>query len=241
MPNQQFRFKQFTIAQDNTAMKVGTDGVVLGAWANIKDAERILDVGTGTGLIAIMLAQRSNALVDAVEIDSASAKQAKENVKISPWGERVFIHEESFQDFSAKTKNRYDLIVSNPPYFVNSYKSDTMARTIARHNDLLPHVALLEGISKILTKTGRFAGIFPYVEGNIFVAMAANYGLFCNKRVNVLGKKGGSVKRLLLEFSHIKEKLTEETLAIRCNDKGFSPEYIDLTKDFYLAFKKMTD
>lgn len=236
MPNQYFRFKQFAIRQENSAMKVGTDGVLLGAWANICEAKRILDVGTGTGLIALMMAQRSNAIVDAVEIDEPSANQAKENVKSSRWSDRVTVYQEAFQDFAKKSTQKYDLIVSNPPYFMQSLKSPEVARTVARHTDQLPYSDLLDGISKLLVKGGRFAGIFPYVEGNVFVAEASVYGLYCNKRVSVLGKTQGAIKRIMLEFSQERLPLVQERLAIRDIDSEYTTEYINLTKDFYLAF-----
>ena len=236
MPNQYFRFKQFTVVQEKAAMKVGTDGVMLGAWASISDANRILDIGSGTGLIALMLAQRCNATIDAVEIDEPSAQQAKENVASSEWSDRVNVICSSFQHFARDANEKYDLIVSNPPYFVNSLKSPEVARTVARHNELLPHDELIEGINTLLAETGKFAGIFPYIEGNIFVVKAANYGLFCTKRVNVLGKVRGPVKRLLLEFERKPKALVEETFCIRGDNSEYTVEYIQLTKDFYLAF-----
>ncbi len=237
MPNNYFKFKQFTILQEKSAMKVGTDGVLLGAWADIGEAKAILDIGTGTGLIAIMLAQRSGATIDAVEIDSMSALQAKENVSSCSWAGRITVVNKSFQDFYANCSKRYDLIVSNPPYFIKSHKSPSAERSVARHTDELPYDDLLKGVVELLTQQGRFAGIFPYVEGNIFIAKAATHGLYCNKRVNVLGKKNGSIKRLLLEFGRSKQPLTESSLAIRCDKEGYTPEYKELTEEFYLNIK----
>jgi tRNA1Val (adenine37-N6)-methyltransferase len=236
MPNQFFRFKQFAVRQERSAMKVGTDGVLLGAWANIGNTKRVLDVGTGTGLIALMIAQRSAALIDAVEIDENSALQAIENVKSSRWSERIKVYNKSFQDFTSETINRYDLIVSNPPYFVNSLKSEEVARMVARHNEQLSHSELLYGVSKLLTDHGRFVGIFPYVEGNIFVAEASKYGLFCISRVSIHGKVNGPIKRVMLNFSRHKQPLEESVLSIRGFDSEYTPEYVQLTKDFYLAF-----
>jgi len=217
-------------------MKVGTDGVLLGAWVNIDSVKNILDVGTGTGLIALMIAQRSSALIDAVEIDELSSQQALENVENSPWKDRITIFNESFQSFALKETKKYNLIVSNPPYFIKSLKSPELARTTARHTELLPHEDLLNGICKLLEANGRFAGIFPYLEGNIFTAKAANYGLYCQKRVNILGKEKQPPKRLLLEFCQEKKGLEESELIIRNSDDTFSEKYKLLTKDFYLAF-----
>jgi tRNA1Val (adenine37-N6)-methyltransferase len=237
MPNNHFRFKQFLVKQDQTAMKVGTDGVLLGAWVDICGATHILDVGTGTGLIALMLAQRAkNSIIDAVEIDEQSALQAKENVSSSKWSDRIVVFNSSFQQFASEAARKYELIVSNPPYFIKSLKSESIARTVARHNELLSHSDLLQGINKLLTDDGRFVGIFPYVEGNVFVALASNYGLFCTRRVHVIGKEKGIVKRLLLEFCKNKLPIAEDNITIRCQNDEFTQEYITLTKDFYLAF-----
>ena len=236
MPSQYFRFKQFAIRQERVAMKVGTDGVMLGAWADTSHATSILDVGTGTGLIALMLAQRTDAAVDAVEIDEPSAQQALENVNSSRWKDRIAIHCKSFQQFANETSKRYDLIVSNPPYFIKSLKSEEVARTVARHNDLLPHSELLNGICTLLSPSGRFAGIFPYVEGNVFVALAATFGLYCTKRVSVFGKDKGSIKRLMLEFGREKLPVEEYSISVRASNGEYTPDYIQLTKSFYLAF-----
>ncbi|HOP04611.1 MAG TPA: methyltransferase [Tenuifilaceae bacterium] len=236
MANNFFRFKQFTVRQENAAMKVGTDGVLLGAWADTTDANTILDIGTGTGLIAIMLAQRSQAKIDAVEIDTPSFYQAKDNIAKCPWSNRISLFNISFQDFSKQHRGTYDLIVSNPPYFIKSLKSTETSRNSARHNEELPQDDLVEGVNQLLTNEGTFSAIFPYIEGNIFVAKAAAKGLFCSKRVNVTGKQGTGVKRLLLEFSKRKFPYEESELTIRNVDDGFTPEYKLLTKDFYLAF-----
>jgi tRNA1Val (adenine37-N6)-methyltransferase len=236
MSNQYFRFKQFAVRQENAAMKVGTDGVLLGAWANVDNAKRILDIGTGTGLIAMMLAQRSDAPIDAVEIDEPSYLQAKYNVSCCSWGNRILLFNESFQDFAQRATQKYDLIVSNPPYFIKSLKSPEQSRTAARHSEMLSQEDLLIGIERTISENGRFVGVFPFVEGNIFTAKASNYGLFCAKRVTILGKEKQPPKRLLLEFCRQKSKLEESTLTIRKLDDSFTNEYKRLTKDFYLAF-----
>lgn len=236
MGNPYFRFKQFTIFQDHSAMKVGTDGVLLGAWADVVHAQTILDIGTGTGIIALMLAQRSNALIEAVEIDQGAARQAQDNIDKSPWANRVTVYHSAFQDFAQRANKTYDLIVSNPPYFVQSLPSPQLERTVARHNELLPHHELLEGINLLLSPNGRFVGIFPYVEGNVFVALATQYALFCTKRLNVAGKEGAPVKRLVLEFSRSSQPLEEVDFSIRNSQGEYSEEYVELTKDFYLGF-----
>lgn len=236
MANNFFRFKQFTVRQEKSVMKVGTDGVLLGAWADVSGAKLILDVGTGSGLIALMFAQRSSAKVDAVEIDEPSFIQAKENVSKCPWSERITLYHQSFQSFAKSAERKYDLIVSNPPYFIKSLQPTEAARAAARHADELPQADLVSGVNDLLEPNGRFAAIFPYVEGNIFVARAAASGLYCCKRVNVIGKQGTGTKRLLLEFRKEKLPVDESELTIRDINDGFTNEYRLLTKDFYLAF-----
>lgn len=237
MPNTYFKFKQFTISQTHAAMKVGTDGVLLGAWADIANANRILDIGTGTGVIALMLAQRNaTALIDAIEIDTPSAKQAELNAEKSPWHGRVSIINKSFQDFVAESSHKYDLIVSNPPYFDQSLKSPFEHRTLTRHNDTLPYDELLKGIASLLAVNGKFCGVFPYTEGNVFVAKAASYGLFCNKRLNIQSKPNRNTLRMLIQLEMEKKPIEESTLCIHNSEGNYTDEYKQLTADFYLAF-----
>ena len=205
MPNDYFKFKQFIIHQDKCAMKVGTDGVLLGAWADCENAKSILDIGAGTGLISLMLAQRSIAKIEAVEIDEVACVQAKENIKKSLWNDRIEIINKSFQDFSKSTNEKYDLIVSNPPYFQNSLYAPDEKRTDARHNSNLKLDDLLNGALKLLPEKGKLSIILSYLEGALFILKAAENGLFCVRQTKVLPKPDREPKRLLLEF--MKEKL----------------------------------
>jgi tRNA1Val (adenine37-N6)-methyltransferase len=237
MGNDYFKFKQFTIYQDKCAMKVGTDGVLLGAWANVEKADRILDIGTGTGLIALMMAQRSNATIDAVEIDSNACEQVLENVNQSPWSDRIKIIHQSFQDFATETKTKYDLIVSNPPYFQNALTTPLEKRTKARHNTDLQLADILTGALHCLSDSGTLSLILPYIEGSLFIVKAAEQGLYCVRKTNVLPKPGRKPKRLLLEFKKIKKPFTEQQLVIELNKRHeYSDDYKNLTKDFYLKF-----
>jgi tRNA1Val (adenine37-N6)-methyltransferase len=232
------RFKQFTILQEKTAMKVGTDGVLLGAWASVDNAARILDVGTGTGLIALMLAQRnSSAAIDAVEVEQNAYEQATENVQNSPWASRINVIHSDFGAFSQQAQQQYNLIVSNPPYFSSSLLPPDAQRTAARHTTELSHHELLENSLRLLTPHGTLSVILPYVEGNIFIALAANAGLRCCRKTNVATRKGSVTKRLLLEFSREQKKIQENTLYIRDAEKdSFTCQYKELTKEFYLKF-----
>ena len=215
-------------------MKVGIDGVLLGAWTQVEDAQNILDVGTGTGLISLMLAQRSNAIITGIDIESGAIDQAKENVANSPWSHRINILGQSFQDFTKTTNLLFDLIVSNPPYFINSLKAPLESRSTARHTDSLTHAELIENASRILTPTGRICLILPVNEGVECIRFAESKGLFCSKRVNVYPKRDGEVKRLLLEFKMQKSETEISDLVVEESRHQYSAEFINLAKDYYL-------
>lgn len=242
-----FRFKQFEVVQENSAMKVGTDGVLLGSWVGVRgDERRILDIGTGTGLIALMMAQRcKHACVDAVEIEPLAAAEATFNARNSQFNGRIEVFKDTFQEFAHRShenlKDKYDLIVSNPPYFNGTYKSVQAERTAARHAELLNSDDLISGVLKVINRqNGRFAAVFPYEVGAVFVAKAAVAGLYCNRITNVSSKKGRSVKRILAEFSMVKTPLEQSDLAVEEASQTcvvcYTDAYKDLTRDFYLKF-----
>lgn len=237
MANNYFQFKQFKINQEGSAMKVGTDGVLLGAWANINEASSLLDIGTGTGLIAIMLAQRTgrNSRIDAVEIDGLSYQQAVDNFDDCPWSDQLNIFHASFQDFVANTNEKYDCIVSNPPYFINSLKAKGESRTQARHTDGLPFEDLIEGAKNLLNPHGKFSLILPVEEGDYFIRLARLAGFCLSKRIEVLPNPGKMAKRLLIELTLANSSTIESQLCVENGQRHvYSPEYIELCKDFYL-------
>ncbi len=237
MPNDYFKFKQFTVYQNKCAMKVGTDGVLLGAWANCENARNILDIGTGTGIIALMLAQRSRAKIDAIEVDKTAGIQARENVEKSPWTSRINIINQSFQNYTNITKSKFDLIVTNPPYFQNSLLAPNDKRAVARHNSNLELDDIINGTNKMLTDNGILSIILPYLEGAMFILKASEKELFCNRQTKVLPKPNHEPKRLLLEFTKKKKPLIEQEIIIELNKRHeYSEAYKNLTKDFYLAF-----
>lgn len=234
MANTFFRFKQFTVHQDRCAMKVGTDGVLLGAWVPCVNAGRVLDIGTGTGLIALMLAQRSEALIDAVEIDADAAEQAKENVQNSPWADRIKIYSDSFQNYVAASFQKYDLIVSNPPFFVDSLKSPKERRSNARHTDSLTFQDIVLGSRSLLQDEGTLAVILPIVESESFVACALENGFFLHSQIVVLPKPDTAAKRYLMTFG-MREKETEYgDIVVEIARHHYSESFKCLTKDFYL-------
>lgn len=232
-----FQFKQFTIHQDQCAMKVGTDGVLLGAWTDCGTTQRILDIGTGTGLIALMLAQRSKAFIDAIEIDEAAVLQAKQNVADSPWTERIQIIHLPFQDFSNTQRNSYDLIISNPPYFENSLKSPSASRTTARHTDSLTSLEIISACKKLLHDKGKLSLILPIQESVACIVKATEFGLYCQRKTAVIPRKGTAAKRMLLCFGFDSCVCQESELLIETDSRHqHSEEYMELTKDYYLKF-----
>ena len=216
-------------------MKVGVDGVLIGAWAMVENAGEILDIGTGSGLIALMLAQRSKAHITAIDIDQQAVLQATENVQNSQWEHRITVLNTSFQEFALNSTGQYDLIVSNPPFFVNSLKTPVESRTVARHTDTLTHEELIENALKLLTPTGRICLILPVKEGLKCIEFAENNNLFCTKQVTVYPKPNAEAKRLLLEFGMLKSDRVIDNLLIESEVRHeYSPEFSELVRDFYL-------
>lgn len=229
-----FHFKQFSVAHDRCVHKVGTDAVLLGAWVNVDSARRVLDVGTGSGVIALMLAQRAanDVAIDAVEIDSTDAAQAVENVNASPWAEKISVHQLPIQEF--RPGGSYDLIVSNPPYFVNSHLPPERRRTRARHTEDLTFDLLLTCATSLMKKTGRLAVVLPPVEGEQFSALATGKGLYAVRRCAFRSRAHKAVERFLMEFSYEEKEMVEESLTLYAEGDTWSDEYRALTGAFYL-------
>ncbi|WP_437397223.1 tRNA1(Val) (adenine(37)-N6)-methyltransferase [Flagellimonas lutimaris] len=231
-----FIFKEFTIHQDQCAMKVGTDGVLLGAWASLdKQPEFILDIGTGTGLIALQLAQRSSAeVIDAIELDDNAYEQCVVNFEASPWGDRLFCYHAGFDEFVDEMDDKYDLIVSNPPFYAEDVASADPSRDKARQSSSLPFDELVQGVSQFLTKNGIFAVILPYKEEGRFTELAQKVGLFPNRITRVKGNLETNFKRSLMEFSFHKNEPIIDTLVIEKGRHQYTKEYVELTQAFYL-------
>ena len=232
-----FQFKQFAIEQDRCAMKIGTDGVLLGAWAPIDNHPfSILDIGTGTGIIALMLAQRSAAQqIDALEIDEAAYEQATDNFENSPWNDRLFCFHAGLDEFIEEPEDEYDLIVSNPPFYSEDYKTENESRDLARFQDAMPFEQLLEAADLLLSEHGIFAVIIPFKEEENFIALANEFELYPLKITRVKGTPTTEIKRSLLSFGRNKTTdLPIDELVIETARHVYTPEYIELTKDFYL-------
>jgi tRNA1Val (adenine37-N6)-methyltransferase len=232
-----FQFKQFSVNQDQTAMKIGTDGVLLGAWAPIENNPKsVLDIGTGTGIIALMLAQRSEAeQIDALEIDESAYEQAVENFENSPWGDRLFCFHAGLDEFVDDPEDEYDLIVSNPPFFSEDYRSDNEQRDLARFQEAMPFEELVEAADLLLSENGIFSVIIPFNEEDRFIELCAEVELFPIKITRVKGTKNTKIIRSLLAFKRYElAVLTADELVIEISRHEYTPEYISLTKDFYL-------
>ena len=232
-----FRFKQFEVYQDQCAMKVTTDGVLLGAWSDAGQSCMALDIGTGTGVIAMMLAQRNPKLfVDAIEIDEPAYLQAAANVSNSIFANRIQVYQDAVQHFTSTSSQQYDLIISNPPYFTCGTPAENPTKANVRHTLQLSHEALLISVNQLLTKDGHFDVILPYIEGIRMIENASKYRLFPAHITEVHPKTHKPVERLLIRLDYKKGEITKDRLIIHDSDnpKDYSDAFIALTKDFYL-------
>jgi|SRR6218665_452963 len=231
-----FQFKQFTIQQDRCAMKVGTDGVLLGAWCPVENHPfSVLDIGAGTGILSLMLAQRSQAeQIDALEIDENAYEQCVDNFENSPWGDRLFCFHAGLDEFMDEPEDLYDIIISNPPFYGEDYKTENEQRDLARFQDALPFEDLVEAAHLLLSENGIFAVIIPFKEEEKFISLAQDFDLHPFKITRVKGTPTTEIKRSLLAFSFTEKEIIENELIIETARHQYTEEYIALTKDFYL-------
>jgi len=236
MSTKPFQCKEFTILQDKTAMKVGTDGVLLGASAELNEnLKSILDIGTGTGLIALQIAQRIDCeTIDALEIESNAFEQAVENFENSDWRDRLFCYHTSLQEFANEIEEKYDLIISNPPYYNDTFKNIENKRALARHTVTLSFNALLSSSAKLLSEFGTCAFIVPYKEEDVFIKIAKDNKLFPQRITRVRGNINTNFKRSLLQFSFSNLNPAIDELAIEIERHVFTEKYKNLVKDFYI-------
>ena len=231
-----FKFKEFSVNQDQCAMKIGTDAVLLGAWASLEtNPFAILDIGAGTGVLGLMLAQRSHAeVIDAIEIDDDAYEQCVDNFELSPWGDRLFCYHASLEEFAEEIDDEYDLIICNPPFYAEDYKTENESRDLARFQDAMPFNHLLESISILLSPEGSFNVIIPFNEEENFIKLANNFLLFPNRICRVKGNPETEIKRSMLAFSFRESETTTTDLIIETERHQYTQDYINLTKDFYL-------
>jgi tRNA1Val (adenine37-N6)-methyltransferase len=229
------------VQQDKCAMKIGTDAVILGAWTSIKNHPfSILDIGAGTGILSLMLAQRSyTETIDAIEIDNDAYEQCVHNFEESPWGDRLFCYHASLEEFVEEIEDQYHLIICNPPFYSENYKTESSTRDLARFQDAMPFNHLIESVSKLLSESGLFSVIIPFKEEAHFMSFASKHNLFPNRILHVKGNPSSEIKRSLLEFSFRKPNcypndIVISELIIETERHQYTQDYINLTKEFYL-------
>ncbi|PWC09851.1 SAM-dependent methyltransferase [Brenneria roseae subsp. americana] len=231
-----FTFKQFFVAHDRCAMKVGTDGILLGAWAPLSGARRILDIGCGSGLIALMLAQRADndVYIDAVELDAGASQQALDNITASPWADRMRVYAGGIVDFTATAENDYSLIVSNPPYFSPGVACSSELRTQARYTTSLTHDILLDCARQLIAPDGLFCVVLPVRVAEDFLPLAHQCGWFVRRHMTITESDSRPAHRVLIALSRQPGESLTQRLVIRDGDRGYSSDFQQLTKDFYL-------
>lgn len=232
-----FQFKQFTVHQEHCAMKVGTDGVLLGAWTKVKSGERILDIGTGTGLVSLMLAQKdASTSIVAIDIDESATQQAISNVAQSPFMSQIKVNHISLEQLHFNQS--FDLIVSNPPYFNNSLHSPDQARTLARHTQSLTLQSLFESVAKLLVDGGRFCMIYPVADEANVEMVSSQHGLVVSQKLFVCPTPTSGVKRIIWEFiktyNESDNLVALSTLVIEEERHQYTPAFKALVKDYYL-------
>lgn len=232
-----FQFKQFSINQANVAMKIGTDSMILGSWASIGDADTILDIGTGTGLLALMLAQQTDAFtIDAVEIDNQAFETAVNNFESSPWGDRLFCYHASIQEFADEIDDTYDFIIANPPYFDPHAIESVNSRSIARQTHLLNHMTLLKLTKKLLNENGECAFSLPYTSENLFVSLAEKLGFKAYEILRMKDQKEKPFTRSFIQLGFIDKSIKINELVLKNADNSYTDDFKKLTKEFYLNF-----
>jgi tRNA1Val (adenine37-N6)-methyltransferase len=231
-----FQFKEFTVDQDRCAMKIGTDGVLLGAWTSIEhNPFSVLDIGAGTGILSLMMAQRCHAqTIEAIEIDDDAFEQCAENFENSPWADRLFCFHASLLEYVEAVDGTFDLIICNPPFYSEDYKTDNTSRDLARFNDAMPFEHLIYAVVNLLSEDGIFSVVIPNKEESNFIELASMAGLYPKRILHVKGNPNSDIKRSLIAFSFNEQDIKISELVIETARHQYTRDYIDLTKDFYL-------
>jgi tRNA1Val (adenine37-N6)-methyltransferase len=230
-----FQFKQFKILQDNTAMKVSTDACILGAYTDVRKCERILDIGTGTGLLAMMLTQRNQtAILDAVEIEESAYNQAVGNIDDSVFREKINVFHSTIQQF--QTDNLYDLIISNPPFYQNHLQSNKSQKNLAHHTISLSFEDLMASVNKFLQPNGTFVVLLPMYETSCLIEIAIQFQLFPQKQLQIRHRQNSKILRIITTFGYSEKQTLLEELIIKNPDETYTEEFRELLKEFYLIF-----
>lgn len=233
-----FHFKQFSLHHHKSSMKVGTDAILLGVWANLESSKTVLDIGSGCGIISLLIACRSNAIVDAVEIDFASFEESKENFNNSDFSDRLSVVQTNFVDYVKRYKKVYDLIISNPPFFSNNnFKPKNSQRKDARHTDTLSFDQLCNGVSKMLKPKGKFCVVIPRNEREKILEVASLFKLHLQKQLSIHPKRNQSANRFNLQLGfEIPSEVQKENIYIRENDLTFTHQFVSLLKNYYIGW-----
>ncbi len=234
MANHYFKFKEFTIEQDKCGMKVCTDACILGAYVPAKNVRKILDIGTGTGLLSLMLAQRFKTFINAVEIDQNAYLQACENVKNSPWEKQIAVHHSSIQNYSAGTKEQFDFIISNPPFYQNHLQSNTPSKNTAHHTISLSQTDLLLCVDKLLIDNGKFVVLLPKAQSDQLEKLAKNHQLFISEKLLIRDRETSKNVKVIATYQQKKTNLITNELIIKKDNGSYSINFIALLKDYYL-------
>lgn len=231
-----FKFKEFTVNQDRCAMKIGTDGVLLGALTSVDhNPYNVLDIGAGTGILSLMIAQRCHAdQIEAIEIDDDAFEQCAENFENSPWADRLFCFHASLLEYIEAVDEKFDLIICNPPFYSEDYKTKDSARDIARFSDAMPLEHIIFAVINFLSEKGKFSIVLPFKDEEKYIEEASLIGLFSNRILRVRGNEKSEIKRSLIEFSYSESPIKISELIIETERHQYTEDYINLTKDFYL-------
>lgn len=230
-----FHFKQFSLYHHRSTMKVGTDSVLLGVWVRLQGVRHALDIGTGSGILSLLLAARSQCRIDAVELDQPSYEEAKVNFEASPFSGQLHVHHADFNTFARQANRQYDLIISNPPFFINDRKPDNQHKRMARHAETLTYEQLIEGSMDLLNPSGRLSVVLPYREGLRFMSIASEKGLSVQRQLLIFPKPCVPPNRMNLQFGWEETPLEKQKFIIRNESGDFTGQYHSFLKDFYLS------
>lgn len=234
--SRKFHLKPFSLFHHRATMKVGMDSLLLGIWVETKDSKFILDIGTGSGILSLMAASKSKSKVEAIELDHDSVEEANENFQSSPFHNRISVIENDFILFSENGTPTYDLVISNPPFFVNDYRSENKKKTQARHSDSLNFRQLIDGVKKVLLPRGKFCLVLPYEESRLFLDLATKMGFKLQKQQLIIPVRGFEPNRINMQLGFGEpEMLITDKLVIREEDRNFTEEYKDFVREVMIA------